>query len=247
MSPDMSQFAEAVRDALNASSSAPSKDWEVKPETWAKLDTGFDYNGYTTDEVRNKGLKYHLAEVWAVADNAKRRELGEWIIRDWGRIKGNKADTIDRHVALANEIDPVTPFAGIASYSKILSIKDPNRFAVFDARVAYALNAIQLCQTAGLQDLGRFLVFPCPPGQNREISGEGKKPGYMDLLGRSVLVRRGFTFVEKSDSYQTYLRLLRLASEKLRNRTILDIEMELFGKVIHFCERARLRLAASSA
>ena len=42
------------------------------------------------------------------------------------------------------EKDPETPLSGIASFSKVLAIKDPLKYAIYDARVAVSINAIQM-------------------------------------------------------------------------------------------------------
>jgi hypothetical protein len=59
----------------------------------------------------------------------------------------------------------------VASYSKILSIKDPARITIFDARVAVTLNAVQLLMlrdgVLGPQDL---LLFARPTGQNHSVA-----------------------------------------------------------------------------
>jgi len=61
---------------------------------------------------------------------------------------------------------PSTPFSGIASYSKIFSIKDPDRYAIFDARVSASLNAIQLIEFRRQKLLARDLCyFEIPQGQ----------------------------------------------------------------------------------
>jgi len=242
MLPDVSQFSNAVQSALRLSSHLKGKAWSVRREAWTALNAEFLYEQYSDENERNRVMRYHLAKRWPTATKQERMHFARWIVRDWGGIKRNSPDTIKRHLALAEQTEPLTPFSGVASYSKILSIKDPTAYAIFDARVAYSLNAIQLAQSAKEANPAGFLVFPCPPGQNREISGEGKKPGYMDILGRPALLSRGFIFIDKKDAYEVYLKLLRLVCEKSQ-QSMLDVEMELFGKVFHFCEMARTALS----
>lgn len=76
----------------------------------------------------NVDLKLRLHELW-LDPQVDRLSLAIWIISDWGKVRGNKPETLSRYVKMAEEDDPVTPIAGVASYSKLLSIAHPEKSA----------------------------------------------------------------------------------------------------------------------
>jgi hypothetical protein len=53
---------------------------------------------------------------------------------------------------------------GVATWSKILAVQNPNRYPIYDARVAASLNAIQLAS-----DIKELMLFPQVPSKNSKI------------------------------------------------------------------------------
>jgi hypothetical protein len=153
-------------------------------------------------------------------------------VRDWGGIIRNSEMTILGYVNQADAERPATPFLGIASYSKIFGIRDPDRYAVFDARVAASLNAIQLMlyQDKKLQS-PNLLAFSVPPGRNEMVNR-------FDAVAFPVALKRlGFTPVERYAIYETYLTTLHAISRAI-HKSILKIEMFLFAQADELCEKA---------
>lgn len=95
-------------------------------------------------------------------DEALFNKLCLWLIRDWGGIKTAKdADTLE----LVNQFLAVDKqkFKRIASASKVGSYMYPERYIIYDSRVAYSLNWIILSQNAGEK------FFPIPEGRNSKM------------------------------------------------------------------------------
>ena len=116
-------------------------------------------------------LKFELRRIWKNFPN-RRIELTKYIIQTWGGIRGNKHDTLVKYSKL-NSYNTEFPLDGVASYSKVLGIIDPEKFAIYDARVAVALNAIQLLNNS---KSGNF--FPYLSGRNNITGNSIKKRGF---------------------------------------------------------------------
>jgi hypothetical protein len=111
----------------------------------------------------------------------------------------------------------------------LLSIKDPERFAIFDARVATSLNAIQLIQGNGT------FAFPIPPGRNTEIDKPNTKQGFSDVYTMEMLAGRGFATAPRRATYAMYLKLLENLARITREPVVL-LEMKLFGRAIEYSQ-----------
>ena len=86
-----------------------------------------------------------------------------WIIKDWGGIKGAKdLDTLALTKRFLKSDRP--EFNRIASSSKIGSYMFPEKYIIYDSRVAYSLNWIILSQQAGTK------FFPIPEGRNSKMA-----------------------------------------------------------------------------
>ena len=87
-------------------------------------------------------LKQHLTDAWSRADVAEKAKLAKWIVADWGGVRSNRPITLQGHLdQIENDSRPLK---GVASYSKILSVVNCTQYAIYDARVAVSLNAVQL-------------------------------------------------------------------------------------------------------
>jgi hypothetical protein len=230
-------FAEHVASDVRE---APPDAWRVPSAAWRTLGTGFDHARYADDPARqNVELKLHLARCWEAASLDEKIRLATWIVSDWGGIRRNNPATILGYVNQADAERPATPFTGISSYSKILAIKDPVRHAVYDARVAASLTAIQLLLLHdGKLASDQLLAFAIPMGRNQTIN---------QFIGTFVPRRAelGFATVPPDMIYRTYLDLLG-ATSKSTNKPILEIEMFLFGHANRLCTKA-LQLVARRA
>src|SRR5208282_183161 len=100
---------------------------------------------------------------------------------------------------------------GVATWSKILAVQNPDTYAIFDARVSAALNAIQLAK--GVETL---ILFPQLPSQNKEITKFQKW-----LAPQSIGKQR--------PTYREYVSLLRAVAGKSGLNAPDEVEMVLFA------------------
>ncbi len=230
----------AIKMELSKPTSDQPHNWPIGPVAWAKLGTDFDPNKYRDDPAKqNIELRYHLKTCWANADAREKTRLATWIIKHWGGIGRNKQATIDGYVAMADTLDPTTPFTGVSSYSKVLSMRDPDKFAIYDARVAASLNAIQLIlRLQGLSSVN-LLAFPTPSSRNKEVMR------FCETFPSKVLTETyGFQRVPDDDAFSVFLTILGELKKQM-HRCILQIEMELFARCEAFCCAARWHVTAS--
>lgn len=225
--------ANAIANAPNLSAYA----WPVKDRVWALLQTGFDHAAYGTDTAaQNIALKVHLAQYWPLQNYDERLRLAWWIVRDWGGIRRNKPQRVADYVEKADAKRPTTPFEGVASYSKILAMKHPDRYAIYDARVAAAIMALQVLNLGSLDEDSRHL-YPIPQGRNVTIAGNDAEDGFVEIFTRDVFVQLGFSAIAKDAAYSAYLELLG-AIAIASGRTLLQAEMFLFSSGPDLCRLA---------
>jgi hypothetical protein len=238
MTPSSRLSAAMARYIAEHADKALSYVWKVTEPTWAALATGFDHKQYAGDlPQQNIELKRHLAGHWAVASLDEKIRIATWIVRDWGGIRRNSPMTILGYVNQADAERPATPFFGISSYSKILGIKDPERYAVYDARVAASLNAVQLL--IGPDELQSHLrAFFGPPGRNETVKR-------FDTTFSAAQAELGFVAINRDQTYGTYMTLLPAIAAEL-GKSVLEVEMFLFGQANQLCEEA-LPLATAMA
>ena len=115
-------------------------DWPI-PD--AKLPSGIVVKPGSSYQ-RNIDLKHALHSAWIKGDKARRYELACFYVRDWGGIKRNSEDKLRRYAAASADELISNGYDGVATWSKILCMHDPDRYAIFDARVSVALNALQI-------------------------------------------------------------------------------------------------------
>jgi hypothetical protein len=229
--PIPAQLCVALADYVaNHYQDIPPDSWDVAEDVWQLLGTGFDHRLYDNDRARqNVELKHHLSRHWQGADHAEKMRLANWIVFKWGRIRRNRPMTLLGYINQVDAAIPATPLYGIASYSKILAMKDPVNHAIYDSRVAVSLNALQLL----LRDHGHLgpsdlIAFPVPTGRSPAITQ------FADAVSPAALGRVGFTNLHKDETYDTYLALLREVAGTL-GRPIIDVEMFLYAMAPALC------------
>jgi hypothetical protein len=231
MKPNPPLVAAVVDYIAHHENRALSYVWKVSEPAWAALATGFDHSRYAEDlPQQNIELKRHLASHWAAATLDEKIRIATWIVSDWGGIRRNSPMTMLGYVNQADAERPATPFVGISSYSKILSIKDPDKYAIFDARVAASLNAIQLLADPIRRPARHLRSFLVPMGRNEAVKrfDEAFNPARKDL---------GFIDIVRDQIYGTYTAMLLTISAEL-GKSVLEIEMILFGQANHLCDAA---------
>ena len=86
-----------------------------------------------------------------------------WIIKDWGGILTAKdSNSINLISEFLNSENP--SYKRIASSSKVGAYMYPEKYIIYDSRVAYSLNWIILSQNAG------NIYFPIPDGRNSKMA-----------------------------------------------------------------------------
>ncbi|BEV72980.1 hypothetical protein THUN1379_24620 [Paludibacterium sp. THUN1379] len=191
----------------------------------------------------NVALKRFFHQAWLRADSARKLELAVDVVIKWGGVRANQPETLARYVQEADKAQPELSLKGIASFSKILSIVAPDRYAIYDARVAACLNALQINRgvTAGL-------AFHYVPGRNNVTGNVAKQCGFtlMSVFKREQLVSRGWQSMRSQDCYQTYLDTLQACLPHLPGYQLHDLEMLLFASAEIECRRAMDSLTSQS-
>lgn len=183
----------------------------------------------------NLDLKAYLNQQWASASGAHRLQLAKVIVSDWGGVRGNRPETLERYVTNISNQALSTPLQGVASYSKILSIAQPDQFAIYDARVAGCLNAVQI--NAGIQ---QGVAFNYVPGRNNVVGNTASKLGFTQdaRFSVKVLVKSAWSPIKRNQTYAIYLKTLSLCLEKLQNYNLTSLEMALFANAECECQQA---------
>ncbi len=192
----------------------------------------------------NVALKKDMSRRWGEAKSPEERErLTRFIVVDWGGIKGNNETRYSEYAMAATKEVPEISFAGIASFSKVLAIRNPEVYAIFDARVAVALNAIHVIGGPTTGEL-----YPYLPGRNNVTGSAVTKRGFSTLPenARRQLSREHprWARVPRKTAYQSYLALLNSVNSMLpHSAPIYDLEMCLFAQAEKLACRASPVLA----
>lgn len=109
-----------------------------------------------------KALNAKLNEAYLQSDRGNFYDLCLWIIKDWGGIlTANDANTIALIDLFLNS--KKSSYNRIASTSKVGSFMFPDKYIIYDSRVAYSLNWILLSETSSSN------FFPIPEGRNSKM------------------------------------------------------------------------------
>jgi hypothetical protein len=166
---------------------------------------------------KNIILKHELHNAWKnEPDRKKKAEIIKYYIKVWGGIKRNSDNLMEKYSTNPHFFIDLGK-KGIASWSKALVIHDPNKYAIFDARVSISLNYLQL-----KFNTSNKVLYPILGSQNKKITESGqqiKLKAKADNWGK----------VNSSTFYSDYLKILDKVS-KSRNTNISTIEMLLFAK-----------------
>jgi len=120
--------------------------WNWPPTDQALLNFyGEPIEGLTEEEFSIKLFqKFHEAFQTAKGKNARIIEIINLIVAEWGGIRNNKATTIESYAnyLTAGNLKKLSVITGISSKSKILAAWEPDRYFIYDARVAIALQKL---------------------------------------------------------------------------------------------------------
>lgn len=197
---------------------------------------GISFSGQTLFDKVMELKKSLRQQVASSTCTVRQGEIATYFIKEWGGIR--RFTKVDETLARFSELkgSPIAPqrlkipFQGVSSWSKWASIVCPDWACIYDARVAYSLNAINYLAGANQP------IFPTPPGQNSRLKmldittlllsqrlqkGESSDPDKMRIKH----------FIPKPDTYLQYLALLRGVSTALWEDPgrIHEVEMLLFS------------------
>jgi hypothetical protein len=179
---------------------------------------------------RNIHLRSLLSQPLKVKDKSIRLAAIEWVVYDWGNVRGKSEKHESWPDQLKNyEPDVIENFISanyrdrIASWSKVLGFADCNTYAIYDARVAMSLNTI-------LDNTTYKNRFYMPPPSSTKLSGlfsnikkhvskqySGKQPAYL--------------------GYFDYMDLLNALVAKKLAKNVLEVEMRLFAHGMTFAKK----------
>ncbi|NOR87022.1 MAG: hypothetical protein GQ527_05385 [Bacteroidales bacterium] len=187
--------------------------------------------GYTP----NVELKKYFNELWLKSNPEERFKLSKIVVADWGGVKTNQPETLKYYVDELEKDRPGTPLKGVASYSKIYSITDMNKYAIYDARVAACLNAVQWNYS-----VKKGVAFNYISGRNKTTGDATKKIGFVHQEPFKIknLVANGWSRIKRDETYQVYLDILQNCLKLLPTYSLYDLEMVLFANAEKECEKA---------
>ena len=186
-------------------------DWPV-PE---RIPFGLFERGEDSHARANMRLRRFLSDVWKNQPE-KREEIAKWYVGKWGGIGANKDETIKRYVGLSETQLAAYCLQGIASWSKILAVRNPGTYPIFDARVSASLGAIQF-----KQGVKCAVLFPLVPSRNKKILQ------YQEWIARKP--RNAIARVPPSRTYSDYVSLLSTVAGKSGLKSPEELEMLLFA------------------
>lgn len=162
-------------------------------------------------------LRFKLHEHYLKAQHSQEHyALVKWYIYHWGGVRGNHQSTLVLYTSSLPEQLIQRGARGIASWSKALSVIDPKQYAIYDARVAIALNALQI-----IYAVQQPIYYPLLSSQNKTIQA--------CTLSMHPIVKT-WDKMPKNAFYINYLDLLKtIAHEIGQGVTHHEVEMLLFS------------------
>ena len=209
-------------------------DWSFN-EDIPKKRFGITAQGKTWTQ-KTRDLKSKLVDRATSANSDELTKIADYFIRDWGGIRRftRSAETVRQFKVIAGykkipeNLD--FPYKSISSWSKWASLICPSWACIYDARVAYSLNAINYLSGAS------YKIFPIPDGRNTKL----RMLDVTTLLLSSKITAsdenkpdslRKKYFVSQAEVYRKYLQTVNEVSKQLWNdeNHVHDVEMILFA------------------
>lgn len=183
--------------------------WKFSTEN---LPIKFDF--YGTSEYENSlNLRMHLHNAYLVHDKS-REDIQNWYVTNWGGVRSNRKETLKKYCELSAPELISLGSKGIASWSKMLSIRDPSQYCIYDARVGFALNAVQ-----AIYKVDDPIYFPLLPSRNTFI--RSSEPYIRELFKEVPLAK---------DFYMTYNSILKNYCKSNKSWGIQSAEMVFFSQ-----------------
>jgi hypothetical protein len=177
----------------------------------------YDKNSYADMWRMNIELHGAMNEYWreTVDNDAARDAFALWVIQSWGGIRKHKDKTLEHYFYEAKNFNTIDGKEGVASYSKLMAAKDCEKFFILDARVAVALNVLQLDYFGGHR-----YFFDVLGTQNKTISAFNRTYKRKQYEGIGYRIFDG-------DMYSFFNALISKMADYLGVRGI-EVEMMLF-------------------
>ena len=169
--------------------------------------------------------RFELAEAFKQGCPKEKFRVAEEFVRVWGGVTRNKPERILEYVSEEPDDTRIRPVKGIATWSKILSIRDPEQFLIFDARVSFSLNAVFEHAGHGSD----VVFFPKLPGRNTVLRNALLRQQALGRAWNIDLTLQGGLL------YPAYLALLHSISKQLDVPSI-HLEMMLFARAPAFAQ-----------
>lgn len=179
-------------------------------ENFKKIDSAFEQEIY---------LKFSINNMYK-----KQPELDRWIVQAWGGIATHKAfDTL--HVSKNNK-----SFDRISSWSKIASFEDLKNNIIYDSRVIYSLNWLIYKYNKLNKKYEKYLHQPSSRSRvitllpvNSIIAFENSEK--LDLKKQADHIY-GDIFINKNDSYNYLVALIKMINESLFKNMQINIPFQ---------------------
>lgn len=185
------------------------------------------YTKNSTNDYQNSLDLREFIHQKIKAKSEKSIDLQIWYVKDWGGVRTNRESTFEEYLHTPSE-DLIRKKGekGIASWSKLLSLRDPSTFAIYDARVAMSLNTISLICSSKSNTF-----FPQLPSRNKKIVAA-------QAVIKSLAKSKNLNF--DSGFYKNYLNTLNQSVIECGNKfDIQTAEMVLFANAedlsMHWC------------
>lgn len=168
--------------------------------------------------IKNLVLKQELNNKWKNSKTSEEKlELIKYYIATWGGIHTNSQKSMNEYSKLSARELIRKGKKGIASWSKAIVIHDPNKYAIFDARVAISLNCLQK-----LYNIENKVLFPVLSSRNKVVARGNK------LIKETAKIET-WEKVNEEIFYDQYLEILKKVSVEF-DTNISTVEMLLFAK-----------------
>lgn len=176
--------------------------------------------------LKNLVLKKQLNNRWKnAASKEDKFNLIKYYIATWGGIHTNSAESMKEYTTLSADELIKKGKKGIASWSKAIVIHNPEKYAIFDARVAISLNCIQK-----LYNIENKVLFPVLSSRNKAVARGNK-------LVKETSKFENWNKAKYETFYIEYLEILNHVAKEF-NSNVSTVEMLLFAKAEELVEQA---------
>lgn len=161
-------------------------------------------------------------------------EIARKFVVEWGGINGLRDHVLAAYVQEDEANTIGRGLTGIASWSKVLALRNPARYMIYDARVAFALNYIihqhDLAHAPG--DPGRIAgYFRQPPSRNTSIVEANLRRQQQNIEWQVHRAVRGRLL------YPAYLEIIHRVAATIGANPV-HIEMMLFARAPEMAAQA---------